>query len=78
MQSSILSTCLALQMKTGWENEGPKGERHTVGMCLPVMSVGPASVSAVIMPTKQWQAMTEVERIRGNSKRNTSNCVVRA
>lgn len=28
MQSSILSTCLALQMKTGWEDEGPKGERR--------------------------------------------------
>lgn len=49
-----------------------------MGMCLPVMLVGPASVSAVIMPTKQWQAMTEVERIRGKGKRNTSNCVVGA
>lgn len=63
MQSFILSTGLALQMKTGWEDEGPKRVWGTVGICSPVMLVGPASVSAVMVPipdcSRQWQKKRE-------------------
>lgn len=64
-------------MKAGWQDEGPKGQEAQSGHVSACrVLVGPASVSAVIVPTKQWQAMTQVRQKKEGSKRRMPQCVV--
>lgn len=74
--SFILSTCLAAGNENRlarWRPEGREDQSGHVSACH--VLVGPASVSAVIVPTKQWQAMTEVWENKGKEqKENAELC----